>query len=103
MALHWREFLLGGQVNEDGTERLDVALLACGSKTRVELRLLGWGEGIGWYIQKRMQLDPLQIRTLKGILGSGGISMKSPMLNMTPQIDRQAKRSPQGLTSSIYS
>lgn len=97
MALQEREFMLGGQFNEDGTTRLEVALLDSGGKTRLELRLLGWGEGIGWYVQKRIQLDPLQIRALRGILGRGEGRMKSftPRLKMTCKIEERTKENPQ--------
>lgn len=98
MALQEREFILGGQCNEDGTTRLEVALLDARGKTRVELRLLGWGEGIGWYVYKRIQLDPLQIRALKTILGRGDSRMKSSAAKLTTlcRIDRQVAHRPQG-------
>lgn len=97
IALQEREFILGDQFNEDGTTRLEVALVASQGKTRVELRLLGWGEGIGWYVQKRIQLDSLQIRALRGILGRGEGRIKSftPRLKMTCKIEERAKENPQ--------
>ncbi|MGB4780467.1 hypothetical protein [Candidatus Methylomirabilis sp.] len=103
MALQEREFILGGQFNEDGTTRLEVALLDSGGKTRLELRLLGWGEGIGWYVQKRIQLDPLQIRALRGILGRGEGRMKSftPRLKMTRKIEECAEKNPQRSSVSV--
>ncbi|TAN40302.1 MAG: hypothetical protein EPN22_17435, partial [Nitrospirae bacterium] len=88
MALQEREFILGGQFNEEGTTRLEVALIASGGKSRLVLRLLGWGEGIGWYVQKSIQLDPVQIRALRGILGrvEGRVKSFAPILKMTSNI-----------------
>lgn len=103
MALQEGEFMLGGQVNADGTDRLEVALVSLGGKTRLELRLLGWGEGIGWYVQKRVELDRLQIRALRGILGRGEGRMKSftPRLKMTCNIEEYAKENPQRSSVSV--
>lgn len=103
IALQEREFILGDQFNEDGTTRLEVALVASQGKTRVELRLLGWGEGIGWYVQKRIQLDPLQIRALRGILGRGKGRMKSfaPRLKMTCKIEECAAENSQRSSVSV--
>jgi hypothetical protein len=105
MALQEKEFILGGQFNEDGTTRLEVALVASEGTTRLELRLLGWGEGIGWYIQKRIQLDRLQIRALKQILGRGTGRMASaaPKLKITYRADQQTRENPQDLSMSLCS
>jgi hypothetical protein len=103
MALQEGEFILGGQFNEDGTTRLEVALLDFEGKTKLELRLLAWGEGIGWYIQRRIQLDTLQIGALKTILGRGAGRVKSfnPQLKMTCKIVKDTRRNPQGLSLSL--
>lgn len=103
VAVQEKEFNLGGQFNEDGTTRLEITLLTSEGNTKLELRLLGYGEGIGWYIQKRIQLDPLQIRALKTILGRGTGRVKSsiPQLNMTCKIRKYTQRNPQGLGLSL--
>ena len=103
MALQEGEFILGGQFNEDETTRLEVALVASRGKTRLELRLLGWGEGIGWYVQKSIQLDPLQIRALRGILGrvEGRVKSFAPRLKMTSNIEKCAKENPQRSSVSV--
>lgn len=103
MASQEREFILGGQFNEDGTTRLEVALLASEGKTKLELRLLGYGEGIGWYVQKSLQLDPLQIGALKTMLGRGASRVKSsiPKLKTTCNIVTDTHRNPQGLSLSL--
>lgn len=103
IASQEKEFMLGGQFNEDGTTRLEVALLASEGKTKIELRLLGWSEGIGRYVQRRIQLDPLQTRALKAILGRGVGRAKSsaPQLKMTCKIAKGAYGNPQGLGLSL--
>lgn len=100
-----REFILGGQFNEEGTTRIEVALIASEGKTRLELRLLGWGEGIGWYVQKRIQLDRLQIRALKQILGKGEgrITSSTPKLKMLYRADQQRRENPQERNVSLCS
>src|SRR5574337_491294 len=105
MALQEKEFILGGQFNEDETTRIEGALVASEGKTRLELRLLGWGEGIGWYIQKRIQLDRLQIRALKQILGRGEGRMASatPKPNPMCRVDRQRRTHPQERSVSLCS
>lgn len=105
MEVQETTFILGGQFNEDGTTRLEVALVASQGKTRLELRLLGWGEGIGWYVQKSIQLDPLQIRALKQILGRGEGRMTSstPKLKMMHRADQQIRNNPQDLSVSLCS
>ncbi|WP_337287347.1 hypothetical protein [Candidatus Methylomirabilis sp.] len=98
-----KEFILGDQFNEDGTTRIEVALLTSEGTTKLELRLLGWGEGIGWYIQRRIQLDTLQIGALKAILGRGAAQVKSSArtLKTTCTIGTDTPRNPQGLSLSL--
>lgn len=97
MVLQEREFTLGGQFNEDETTRIEVVLVASRGQTRLELRLLGWGEGIGWYVLKSLQLDRLQIRALKQILGRGEGRMTSaiPKPKMMYRADQQKRKNPQ--------
>lgn len=105
MIVQEKEFVLGGQCNEDETTRLEVVLVASGGNTRIDLRLLGWGEGIGWYVQRRIQLDTLQIRALKTMLGRGASRVKSsiPKLKTTCTIAKDTHRNPQGLSLSLCS
>lgn len=103
MTLREGEFILGGQFNEDETTRLEVALLSSVGKSKIELRLLGWGEGIGWYVQKSIQLDPLQIRALRGMLGrtEGRVKSFTPRLKMTCKIDECIAENSQRSSVSI--
>lgn len=50
----------------EGIERVEI-LLSRG-EGKFSLRFLSWGEGIGWYPQKTIQLDSRQLRTLRIVL-----------------------------------
>jgi hypothetical protein len=99
-----RECILGRQISEDGIRRLEVALVPHGGTTRIELRLLGWGEGIDWYVQKSLQLDRFQVSALKGMLGRAEGRVKSivPRLKMTCNIEEYATEYPQRPNVSVY-
>ncbi|HTN77721.1 MAG TPA: hypothetical protein VL096_20830 [Pirellulaceae bacterium] len=54
-------------------ERLVVVLAHSASgSTQVELRQQSWGEGLGWYTQSSVQLEPSQVAGLRQSLGLGG-------------------------------
>jgi len=40
-------------------------------RTLLELVHLSWGGGIGWYVQKRLTLDEVQVDALRLLLGTG--------------------------------
>lgn len=103
MVVQHTEGILGGQFNEDGMTRLEVALIASRGETRLELRLLGWGKGIDWYMQKSLQLDRHQTRALKQILGRGGTLMTSaaPKLRMIRRADQQRWNNPQAQRGTL--
>lgn len=48
------ELVLGDQIDETETEGIEVAMVCEGSCRRLEVRLIRWGPGIGWYVQKRI-------------------------------------------------
>lgn len=51
--------------NEAGDGRVDVVVRAGAGGPRVELQLLAWGRGIGWYPQRRIALDLKQAQALR--------------------------------------
>jgi len=52
-------------------ERIQVALLqAKDGCLSIELRDQHYAEGIGWFDQRALELDPRQVRQLRSILGS---------------------------------
>jgi hypothetical protein len=54
-------------------EQLEVALCQIpGEGSKLELRQQTWGEGIGWFTQSRVRLEPSQVGELRGVLGLTG-------------------------------
>lgn len=58
------------------TDRLVVVLTAANGTSQVHLRQQSWGEGLGWYTQSSVQLDPQQVAGLRQVLGLGGAFSK---------------------------
>jgi hypothetical protein len=55
------------------TERLMVVLCnRPGEGSRLELRQQSFGDGIGWFTQSTMALEPSQVAELRTALGMGG-------------------------------
>jgi hypothetical protein len=65
------ELVLGGQIDETETEGIEVAMVCEGSCWRLEVRLIRWGPGIGWYVQKRISLDAAESQMVRRALGRG--------------------------------
>jgi hypothetical protein len=51
------------------TERVVLVLVAKTNGSVVELRQQSWGEGVGWFTQSNVQLEPQQVAELKQTLG----------------------------------
>jgi len=63
-----REFCLGVIDGRQEGEKLELACRETQSGTlEVELRLLAWGEGIGWYPQRTLPLPP-ELAHLRALL-----------------------------------
>lgn len=65
------ECLLATLPAADPNEQTLVVLIndpATGS--RISLRQQSWGEGVGWFTQKTIDLDSEQVRQFRGILGT---------------------------------
>ena len=74
-----RECQLAALPGSHDCERLTVVLLQGeDGDSRVSLRQQTWAEGIGWYDQKRIDLDPEQLRQLRPVLGWSGLSSSGP-------------------------
>ena len=50
--------------NAEGDGRVDVVVVR-GRGGRLELRLLAWGRGVGWYSLRRIALDAQQAQALR--------------------------------------
>jgi hypothetical protein len=52
--------------------------------THLELVEYSWGSGIGWYVQKRMRLDPGQVEALKALLAQTPAEPPRPRRTLPP-------------------
>jgi hypothetical protein len=50
-------------------ERLVVVLVQSAEGSRLELRQQSYGEGVGWFTQSKVQMEPGQVAQLKQSLG----------------------------------
>ena len=64
-----RETTLAILAGSTETERVLMVLVATAEGSAVELRQQSWGEGIGWFTQSHVHLDPQQVAELKQTLG----------------------------------
>ena len=62
--------------------------------TRIELRQQTWGEGIGWFTQNTMPLEPQQVGQLRGALG-GQAAYASPTVRFQDLAKANASDRPQ--------
>jgi hypothetical protein len=71
------ETILATLPGADDHEQLVVVLAqAENGATHIELRQQSWGEGLGWYNQSSVQLEPSQVAGLRQTLGLGGAFSK---------------------------
>jgi hypothetical protein len=88
------ETILATLAASSETERVVLVLLAKADGTVVELRQQSWGEGVGWFTQSSVQLEPGQVAKLKQTLGQawhtpGGHSRrKSTPAGFVPRVVR---------------
>jgi hypothetical protein len=62
------EALLGSVCGEKNDQIIEVVMVEEEGENRYEIRLLSFGEGIGWYVQKTLPLDSSQAKALAKIL-----------------------------------
>jgi len=60
-------------------ERLLVVLCKRSGESRLELRQQSFGDGIGWFTQSTVALEPSQVAELRTALGTGGNHGPSPL------------------------
>jgi hypothetical protein len=66
------EVVLSSIAGATDTERLLVVLCNRAGESRLELRQQSFGEGIGWFTQSTVALEPSQVAELRAALGTGG-------------------------------
>ena len=71
-------------------DRALVVLCGQGGETHIELRQQSWGEGVGWYTQSTVALEPAQIAGLRSALGAGSTSRpaSTPASQFVPRVVR---------------
>jgi hypothetical protein len=62
---------------QSDTERLLVVLIQGPEGSRLELRQQSFGEGVGWFTQSTVQMEPAQVAMLKNSLGVAASSTAS--------------------------
>jgi len=55
---------------QSASERLLVVLIQTPEGSRLELRQQSFGEGVGWFTQSTVQMEPGQVALLKNSLGA---------------------------------
>ena len=73
------ETLLASLPSED--DRTQVVLCQHDGRSHVELRQQSFGEGVGWFTQNTVRLDPAQIAGLRGALGVGSRRCPAPLVS----------------------
>jgi hypothetical protein len=80
--IHPAETILSSLPATAENERILVVLVQCpGEGSHVELRQQSFGEGIGWFTQSTIHLEPSQVASLKNALGVATVgSSQAPRL-----------------------
>lgn len=86
--LRTSEILLNTLAGESARSRVQVVLVQEeGAASRIELRQQSFGEGVGWFTQGTVALEPGQVAGLRGVLGTTGARQ-----SQLPVAYRQAPR-----------
>ena len=62
----------------DGERLAVVHILKAEGGSQIELRQQSWGEGVGWFTQNRLPIEPHQLSELRNSLGSSGVNSSRP-------------------------
>jgi hypothetical protein len=73
------EVVLSTIAGTTAKERLLVVLCNRCGESRLELRQQSFGDGIGWFKQSTVALEPGQVAELRNALGTGGNHGPSPL------------------------
>ncbi|MFQ5598380.1 MAG: hypothetical protein ACE5GK_10060 [Nitrospiria bacterium] len=78
--------VIGVLAGENEREKIEVLLdRQDPSEARLSLRLLSWGDGIGWYPQKTLMLGPREIGTLETLLKQARALMQTTKRKTPPK------------------
>jgi hypothetical protein len=65
------ETVLATLPGESDRERVLVVMAVTADGSRVEIRQQSWGDGLGWFTQSSVQLQPDQVAGMRQALGLG--------------------------------
>ena len=86
-----REIVLSTLSGTTDKERLLIVLCnRLGEPSRLELRQQSFGDGIGWFTQSTIALEPSQVAELRTALGTGGNRGPSPLPKPFRRADQPA-------------
>ncbi len=74
------EALLGSIGGTDHDHIIEVVIIEEEGKDRYEIRLLSFGEGIGWFVQKTLPLDFGQAKALALVLSKTDRSYETKLI-----------------------
>ena len=89
---HPHEVILAEIPGSNAEERLLIVHRNFAGESRIELRQQTWGEGIGWFTQNTMRLEPQQVAQLRATLGGASAACPSPTVQFA---DRTPAERPQ--------
>jgi hypothetical protein len=72
------EALLGSISGENNEQVVEIVIKE--DKNRFEIRLLNYGQGLGWYVQKTIPIDSSQIEALVKILSKTNNSAEKKLI-----------------------
>ena len=76
------------------SEQERVAVILCADEingSRIELRQQTWGEGVGWFTQSSIELEPHQVAGLRNALGITGHSRLQNAAKLSRKHPRMTK------------
>jgi hypothetical protein len=62
MAVSKEQGFLGELDSENHEEKIELVLNRGDEGSNLQVRSLRWGEGIGWFVQKTITLDSMQVK-----------------------------------------
>ena len=74
------EALLGSIGGSEHDQIIEVVAIEEKGKSRYEIRLLSFGEGIGWFVQKTLPLDSSQAKALAKVLSKTDTSFETKLI-----------------------
>lgn len=75
------EAILSTIPGSNDRERMLVVVARREQGTRLILRQQSWGDGVGWYTQKSVEVEPQQLNSLRAALGEASSVARPPRVS----------------------